>query len=96
MPLTAARIAGVVVLAAAGLLAGCSPASSPDAPAIAAVHRHECSKCHAPPPPRTHTRVQLEDAVARHRARVHLSDDQWSAIVLYLSVPEGTATRQGN
>jgi hypothetical protein len=95
-PFGAVGCAGLVALAAGAVLAACTPASSPDSPAVATLQQQQCGKCHAPPAPRMRTRVQLEDALARHRSRVHLRDDQWSAILLYLSVPEGTAARQGD
>ncbi|HEY6460894.1 MAG TPA: hypothetical protein VIY73_12110, partial [Polyangiaceae bacterium] len=49
------------------LTAGCAPATSPDAPAIAAVEAHRCGACHTPPEPKTRTRAALEDAFGRHR-----------------------------
>jgi hypothetical protein len=90
---------GAATLAAIGAMvasAACAPASSADAPAIASVHRHECGRCHAPPAPQTRTRGQLEDAFVRHRTRVRLSDDEWSAILVYLAARDGETDRQRN
>ncbi len=63
----------------------CAPASAPDGPPIAAVHRHQCSKCHAPPPPGSHSREEFEDAFGRHHKRVHLTQDEWQAMIDYLA-----------
>jgi hypothetical protein len=90
---------GATALAALGAIvavSACTQAASPDAPAIATVHRHECGRCHAPPAPQSHTRGQLQDAFARHRDRVRLSDDEWSAILVYLAARDGAADSRGN
>lgn len=63
----------------------CAPASAPDGPPIATVHRHQCGKCHAPPPPGSHSREEFEDAFGRHHTRVHLTQDEWQAMVDYLA-----------
>jgi hypothetical protein len=39
------------------------------------------------PEPKTRTREHLEDAFTRHRVRVHLTEEQWSAMVDYLAKP---------
>jgi Skp family chaperone for outer membrane proteins len=75
---------------------GCSPAASPDAPPIAAVETRRCGACHAPPEPRTRTRATLEDAFARHQHRVHLSQDEWQAMLEYLAAPTGSTASQKN
>jgi hypothetical protein len=66
-------------------LPACSPASSPDAPPIAALHRNQCGRCHALPEPRTRQRAQVEDAASRHAHRVRLKADEWTAMIDYLS-----------
>jgi hypothetical protein len=76
------RLLAVVCLA----VAGCTPASAPDAEPIAAVHRAQCGRCHTPPEPHHLAKSYLEDAFARHRGRVHLSPDEWAAMVDYLAV----------
>jgi hypothetical protein len=68
-------------------LTGCSQAAAPDAPPIASLHSHQCGRCHVPPEPRTRTRAQLEDAFTRHGKRVHLSHDDWQAMIDYLAAP---------
>ena len=66
--------------------AGCSPAAeAPAAPAIATVHRHQCGRCHRPPPPGAHPRPYLEEALAPHHKRVHLSDEEWTQLIDYLA-----------
>jgi hypothetical protein len=76
------------------LLAACGdapPAASPpgtaNEPPIAEIHRHKCNKCHVLPEPKTRTREHLEDAFTRHRTRVHLTEQQWTAMVDYLAKP---------
>ena len=69
------------------LATACSPAASPDAPPIAAVESHKCGHCHAPPEPSSHSRAELADAFGRHRNRVHLSQDEWQAMIDYLASP---------
>jgi hypothetical protein len=86
----------VVATATALFAAACAPATS-DAHAsaaspIAQIHQRQCSRCHAPPDPGSHTRAQLEDAFSRHHARVHLSTDEWAAMVDYLAAPPASAT----
>jgi hypothetical protein len=39
------------------------------------------------PEPRTRTRAQLEDAFSRHGKRVHMSHDDWQAMLDYLAAP---------
>jgi hypothetical protein len=68
-----------------GAVLACSPASTPDAPPIAAVHRTQCGRCHAPPEPRTRPRAQVESAASRHAHRVRLTTDEWTAMIEYLS-----------
>jgi cytochrome c5 len=84
--------AGAIVVAGAAFGA-CAPASPPTQPAgpeppIAAVHRSKCGACHKLPAPGTRTRAHLEDAFARHRKRVRLSEDEWAALVDFLARPE--------
>lgn len=67
------------------LATACAPASAPDAPPIASVHRHQCGKCHAPPAPGSHSRQEFESAFGRHRKRVRLTDEEWQAMVDYLA-----------
>jgi hypothetical protein len=86
---------GALVL---GFVAGCNApeAQVPDgARAVAAIHTAKCGNCHVPPEPKSRTRAHLEDAFTRHRTRVHLSDEQWAAMIDYLAGPEG-ATAQRN
>jgi hypothetical protein len=61
------------------------PASHDTEPAIAAIHAHNCGRCHMPPEPKTRTRAQLESAFSRHRTRVRLSEDEWARLVDYLA-----------
>jgi hypothetical protein len=79
-------LVAAIGLVLAPLAGACSPASSPDAPPIAAVHRTQCGRCHAPPEPRTRPRAQVEIAASRHARRVRLSADEWTAMIEYLSL----------
>jgi hypothetical protein len=66
--------------------AACTPAAeAPAAPAIASVHRRQCARCHTLPPPGQHPRPYLEDALAPHHKRVHLTDDEWTQLIDYLA-----------
>ena len=75
------------------LAVACAPAAAPDGsgersgerPPIATVHRHQCGRCHAPPPPGSHSREEFETAFGRHHKRVHLTDEEWQAMVDYLA-----------
>jgi hypothetical protein len=79
----------VAALVLGSLAVACAPAAAPDGPGsrppIAAVHRHQCGKCHAPPPPGSHSREEFETAFGRHHKRVHLTDEEWQAMVDYLA-----------
>jgi cytochrome c5 len=76
----------LLVVAGVGL-AGCTQAAAPDGRPIASMHSHQCGRCHVPPEPKTRTRAQLEDAVPRHDRRVHMSHDDWQAMIDYLAAP---------
>ncbi len=72
----------------AGALAACAPAGPPVAPEfahVAAFHRSHCGQCHVRVEPGQRTRAELEVALARHRDRVHLSEDDWNLMVDYLA-----------
>jgi hypothetical protein len=88
-------------LALGAPVAGCATATPYDgsttAPAersIAAIHASKCGACHTPPNPRTRSREYLDDALSRHRKRVHLSSEEWSEMTDYLAIPEGKTARQ--
>jgi hypothetical protein len=68
------------------LLAGCAQQpAAPDAPPIASVHTSRCGHCHVAPEPNTRTRAELENAFGRHKHRVHLSQDEWQAMIDFLA-----------
>jgi hypothetical protein len=69
---------------------GSSPTAA-NAP-IARVWRARCGACHVPVEPGTRTREHLEDALARHRGRARLSEQQWAELVSFLAAPQGVAT----
>ena len=87
-------LGSLAVVLAGPLVLGCSPAVSPDAPPIASVEVHRCGACHTPPEPRTRSRATLEDAFGRHQHRVHLSRDEWQAMLEYLAAPTGSTASQ--
>jgi cytochrome c5 len=68
-------------------LTGCMRPQTPDGPPIASLYSHQCDRCHVAPEPKTRTRAQLEEAFSRHRKRVHLSHDDWQAMIDYLAAP---------
>jgi mono/diheme cytochrome c family protein len=74
-------VIGLVAWAAA-----CTPAAeAPAAPAIASVYRRQCARCHTLPPPGQHPRPYLEEALASHHERVHLTDEEWTQLIDYLA-----------
>lgn len=83
-----------LVLAAAAIGCNTPEAQVPNgARAVAAIRSSKCGVCHSPPKPGSRTRAHLEDAFTRHRTRVHLSNDQWAAMIDFLAGAE-TATAQ--
>jgi len=92
--IAAARLAALV--SAVAMLAACGAESlsgaesntgdrASNAPPIASVWRSRCGACHVRVEPRTHSREQLEKALARHRKRVRLREDQWQELVTFLA-----------
>ena len=61
------------------------PAVAPEYAHVAKVHRARCGTCHTRVDPGQRTRADLEPALARHRSRVHLSEDDWNLMVDYLA-----------
>ena len=91
-------MAGAGALGFVAAIQGCggTPTVPADTPApqseIARIHRSKCGNCHTRVEPGQRTREQLEAAFPRHRRRVHLSEDQWNAMVDYLAAQSATAT----
>jgi hypothetical protein len=56
---------------------------------VASIHTSKCGGCHEAPPPGSHTRLELESAFSRHHKRVHLSSEEWQAMVDYLAARDG-------
>jgi hypothetical protein len=81
------RTALLVVALAVFALTGCTQAAAPDGPPIATLHSHQCGRCHVAPEPKTRTRAQLEDAFTLHDRLVHMSHDDWQAMIDYLAAP---------
>jgi hypothetical protein len=84
IPRTATAVAAALCLLVTG---ACSPshASAPDAPPIAAVHRHQCGRCHTPPEPGALARERVESAALRHDKRVRLTRAEWTSMIDYLA-----------
>ena len=81
-------VAMVLVALLCAALAGCArpqQASSSDGPHAAILHRQQCGRCHTPPEPGTRTRTQVEEAAQRHRTRVRLTPEEWTAMIDYLA-----------
>ena len=79
-----------------GLALVATTACAPRAPAadvppalvhVAEVHKARCGNCHVPVEPGTRSRDALEVAFPKHRARVHLTDEEWTQMIEYLSMP---------
>ncbi len=90
-----------MIIKSAGLasgLAACAPPAVGQLPAhdqhAAAIHTSQCGGCHQAPAPGSHTRGELESAFSRHHKRVHLSSEEWQAMVDYLAAPERKASAQ--
>jgi hypothetical protein len=62
-----------------------SNSGAAEAQPIALVHHHQCGKCHSPPPPGSHSRAEFETAFGRHHKRVHLTGEEWHAMIDYLA-----------
>ena len=84
--------AGLLLALLTGATGACSPApDTPGAPAIARVHQRQCNRCHSLPPPGLHPRSYLEQALAPHHKRVHLTDEEWAQLIDYLAArPDGS------
>jgi cytochrome c5 len=75
---------------AAGAAVASTAPGAPTAP-IALVHQHQCGRCHRLPAPGLHPRSYLEQALAPHHKRVHLTDDEWTQLIDYLAArPDGS------
>jgi hypothetical protein len=96
-------IASFVVLAVSAGACGSAPradsgasatsATSAHADGVARVHRTKCGACHVRVEPGERTRAELESALARHRPRVRMSEDEWGRMVDYLAAAGGSASR---
>jgi hypothetical protein len=76
---------------------GAPPASGSSEAAerdIARLHVSKCGGCHSAPAPKTRTREHLEDAFARHKRRLRLTNEEWAELTDYLALPEGKTARQ--
>jgi Skp family chaperone for outer membrane proteins len=80
-------LAALSALLLGTLATACAPAAAPDGPPIASVHRQQCGRCHAPPSPGSHSREEFESAFGRHHKRVHLTEEEWQAMIDYLAPP---------
>jgi Fe2+ transport system protein FeoA len=80
-------------------LSGCTsethgPNAAGPLPPIAEVHAEKCGACHSLPAPRTRSREYLEQAFSRHHRRVHLTSEDWAAMVEYLAAPGASVAVQ--
>ena len=78
---------------------GCAPdpVVPTGAPPIARVWASRCGACHSPVEPGTRTKSHLDDALARHKNRVPLSDAEWAEMRSFLAGPSiETATASGS
>jgi hypothetical protein len=77
--------------------AACGGGAGPDAhrasasndrgsePAIATEWRARCGACHVKVEPHSRDRSVLTKALARHRSRAKLNEEQWTALVDFLA-----------
>jgi hypothetical protein len=85
------RLVAMLAMPAMIACAACTPAAAPEEPSIAQVHARQCGRCHTAPAPGSRSRTELTEALSRHRKRVHLSSDEWHAMIDYLAA-SGAAT----
>ena len=78
------------------LLSGCGASPSPteaqrvtdqagEVRDVRYIHRSRCGNCHVRVEPGTRTHAELDEAFARHRKRVHMSDQEWARMADYLA-----------
>jgi hypothetical protein len=89
-----ALLLSVTVALALEALGACAPQlATPEVPNghehVAEVHKAKCGNCHVRVEPGTHTHLELETVFARHRKRVHLTEDEWTQMIDYLAQPRG-------
>ena len=81
-------LAAIFAVSFSTVMVACAPPGPPIAPEyahVAAIHRAKCGQCHTRVDPGQRTRAELDVALARHRDRVHLSEDDWNLMVDYLA-----------
>ncbi len=75
-----------------------SSSASTDSAEIRDVHtiyQSRCGSCHTRVEPGTHTRAELETALARHHTRVRMNDAEWSNMIDYLAADSANAKAGG-
>jgi hypothetical protein len=78
---------------AIALALGCVACGAPSAPSdqsadlrrIAEMHKSKCESCHKLVQPGTRTRGVLDVALARHRKRLKMTEDDWAKMTDYLA-----------
>jgi hypothetical protein len=82
----ACALSSLVVACGGAPSGGARSASGGPAPGER-IWRSKCGACHVPVQPGTRERAYLETAFKRHRARVRLSEPEWSSLVDFLAKP---------
>lgn len=54
-------------------------------PPIAKLWLGKCGSCHERPQPKLRSRDYIEAAAKRHKKRVPMDDDEWAAMIDFLS-----------
>lgn len=88
--LTAGLVAALLAACGGAPVAGAGD-TPPGATEIARVHRTRCGACHLRVEPGERSRAELEAALAKHRKRVPLREEQWSEMIDYLAAAPSTA-----
>ena len=78
---------------ATALAIGCMACGAPSAPSdqsaelrrIAEMHKSKCESCHKLVQPGTRARDVLDVALARHRKRLKMTEDDWAKMTDYLA-----------
>lgn len=85
-----ATIALVLACFVGAMAAACGPPEPPVEPRfadVAAINKSKCGRCHELRRRWSMSRAEVDGALVKHRARVPLTEDQWSLMAEFLAKP---------